>query len=90
MYCCVNTVIPLWRATTYNDFLTTSSRMVNHKTRERSRRKEATINFFMWMSHFSTTGVIKQTKLLSFFLKKQVNEFIRVKIAIILNCHNVK
>ena len=65
MYCCVNTVIPLWRATTYNDFLTTSSRMVNHKTRERSRRKEAAINFFMWMSHFSTTVVIKLNQYLN-------------------------
>ena len=43
------------------------------------------------MSHFSSTGIIKQTKLSSFFLKKkQVNEFIRVKIIIILNFHNGK
>ena len=43
----------------------------------------------MRMSHFSTTEVIKQTKLSS-FLKKQVNEFIRAKIVIILNSHNGK
>ena len=43
------------------------------------------------MSHFSSIGIIKQTKLSSFFfLKKQVNEFIRVKIIIILNFHNGK
>ena len=43
------------------------------------------------MSHFSSTGIIKQTKLSSFFKKKkQVNEFIRVKIIIILNFHNGK
>ena len=35
------------------------------------------------MSHFSTTGFRKPTKLISFF-KKHVNEFIRVKIVIIL------
>ena len=35
-------------------------------------------------------GVIKQTKLSSFFNKKQVNELIRVKIIITQNCHNVK
>ena len=37
------------------------------------------------MSHFSKTGVIKPTKLFFFFLRKQVNEFIRVKLVIILN-----
>ena len=43
------------------------------------------------MSHFSSTGIIKQTKLSSFLKKKkQVNEFIRVKIIIILNFHNGK
>ena len=36
---------------------------------------------------FFHDGVIKQTK---FLLKKQVNEFIRVKIVIILNFLNVK
>ena len=61
--------------------------MVNHKTREGTRR--AVTNLFMRMSHFSTTEVIKQTKLSS-FLKKQVNEFIRAKIVIILNSHNGK
>ena len=35
-------------------------------------------------------GVIKQTKLSSFFKKKQVNELISVKIVITQNCHNVK
>ena len=33
---------------------------------------------------------MKPTKLLSFFKKKQVNEFIRVKIVIILNFRNKK
>ena len=42
------------------------------------------------MSHFSTTGVIKPTKLLSFFKKKQLNKFMRVKIVIVLNFRNEK
>ena len=42
------------------------------------------------MSHFSTTGVIKPTKLLSFSKKKQLNEFMRVKIVIVLNFRNEK
>ena len=42
------------------------------------------------MSHFSTTGVIKPTKLLSFFKKKQLNKFMRVKIVIVLNFRNKK
>ena len=50
----------------------------------------AATNLFMWMSHFSMAGVIKQTKLSSFFKKKQVNELISVKIVITQNCHNVK
>ena len=45
MYCCVNTVIPLWRATTYNDFLTTSSRMVNHKTRKGQEERKQPSTF---------------------------------------------
>ena len=40
------------------------------------------------MSHFSTTGVIKPTKLLSFSKKKQLNEFMRVKIVVVLNFRN--
>ena len=36
------------------------------------------------------TGVIKETKLISFFIKKQVNEFIRVKIVIMLNFRDEK
>ena len=44
----------------------------------------------MRMSHFSTTGVIKPTKLLSFSKKKQLNEFMRVKIVIVLNFRNEK
>ena len=42
------------------------------------------------MSHLPTTGVIKETKLISFFIKKQVNEFIRVKIVIMLNFRDEK
>ena len=41
------------------------------------------------MSHRFTTGVKKPTKLISFF-KKQANEFIRVKVVIILNFQDEK
>ena len=37
------------------------------------------------MSHFSTTGFIKPAKLLRIFKKKGANEFIKVKIVVILN-----
>ena len=42
------------------------------------------------MSHFSTTGFIKPAKLLRIFKKKGVNEFIKVKIVVILNFCNEK
>ena len=41
------------------------------------------------MSHRFTTGVKKPTKLISFF-KKQANEFISVKVVIILNFQDEK
>ena len=63
------------------------------KRREKSRKgreKQKQPPDFSCESHFFTTGVMKPTKLLSFFKKKQVNEFIRVKIVIILNFRNKK
>ena len=39
---------------------------------------------------FFMKEVMKPTKLLSFLKKKQVNEFIRLKTAIILSFHNKK
>ena len=48
-----------------------SSRVFNHKTRERTRRAGTGTSLFKWMSHLSTTGLIKPTKLLSFFLKSK-------------------
>ena len=63
------------------------------KRREKSRKgreKQKQPPDFSCENHFFTTGVMKPTKLLSFFKKKQVNEFIRVKIVIILNFCNKK
>ena len=45
----------------------------------------AAARFFMSTSHFTTTGVIKPTKLLRFKKKKQVNEFIKLKTLLIIN-----
>ena len=42
------------------------------------------------MIHFTTTGVIKPTKLLSSFKKRQIDEFIRVQTFLILNLRNEK
>ena len=43
---------------------------------------------FKVTSHFPTTGVIKATKLIFFF--KKVNEFMRVKVVIMLNLRDEK
>ena len=91
---CVNTVIPLQLATTYNNFFTSiwhlGSRMVNHKTRERTRRARAGTNLFIWMSHFSMTGVIKQTKLSSFFKKYSISISNILWIYYSKNCYRTK
>ena len=63
---------------------------VIYKTRERTSKAGAATQIFKWMSHFSTTGVIKPTNLLRFFKNKQVNELIRVKIVIILSFRKEK
>ena len=42
------------------------------------------------MSHFTTSGVIKTVKLLGFFKKRQVDEFIRVKTFLTKNILNKK
>ena len=54
------------------------------------RRWGAATRVFMRMRHFFNTGVIKPGELLSTFQKKQKNEFICVKLVIILIFCNEK
>ena len=54
------------------------------------RRWEAATRIFTRMRHFFKTGVIKPGELLSTFQKKQKNEFICVKHAILLIFCNEK
>ena len=54
------------------------------------RRWGAATSVFMRMHHFFRTGVIKPGELLSVFQKKQKNEFICVKLIIILIFCNEK
>ena len=40
-------------------------------------RAEGATNYFIQMSHFITSGVMKQVELLSLFQKKQEKDFLR-------------
>ena len=54
------------------------------------RRSGAATRIFIRMRHFFKTGVIKPGELLTTFQKKQKNEFICVKLVIILIFYNEK
>ena len=53
-------------------------------------KKAGTVTkLFKWIGHLLTTAIIKTAKSISLF-KKKINEYIRVKIVIILNFQDGK
>lgn len=75
--------MPLWLATSrFPQHLDLSSRAVNYKTREEREEWEQSLGFSFKWAIFFRTRVIKPTKLLNVFKKKQ---FIRAK-----NCYHIE
>ena len=66
VYCCGNTVIVLLLAILLTTSIPAVMQSIINKTRERTRRAGAATGLFICMSHLSTTGVLKLTKLLRF------------------------